>query len=224
MSEQPPASSKRQRGAYSRLICLGCRGRRIKCELPDDVVVPDAEELRTVADPCYRCKKLGVPCVVRRTKLGRPGPVDGSTASTTLPALIQGNARSITSSAIARPLDERVCHSGCSDVVVLLHHSDLDASKEPLPLADLPFLDSAKVPISAVRRATEPSKSSTVTESASPSDRRMITAKRVRASKPKVKTGCLTCKIRRVCSPLASNATPLTSLLRSSAMRRNLLV
>jgi len=226
MAEQPPAGSKRRRGAYSRLICLGCHERRIRCELLDDIVVPDAGELRTVADPCYRCKKLGVPCVVRRTKLGRPGLVDGSTlkASTTLPALIPGNARLVASPAIARKLDERVYHSGCSDVAVSLNHSDSDASKEAPPLADLPFLDLAKVPIPAVRRATEPSKSLSVAESASSSDGRAIAAKRARASKPKVKTGCLTCKIRRVCSPLTNGVISLTFLFRSSAMRPDLLV
>ncbi|KAF2734641.1 hypothetical protein EJ04DRAFT_493094 [Polyplosphaeria fusca] len=74
MSEPRLAGSKRPRGTYSRLICLGCRDRRIRCELPSGVETPDPGELRTVQTPCYRCKRLGVPCVVRQTVLGRPGP------------------------------------------------------------------------------------------------------------------------------------------------------
>lgn len=64
--------SRQPRGAYSRLICLGCRDRRIRCELPNEVEIPDPRELRTVQTPCYRCKRLGIPCIVRQTILGRP--------------------------------------------------------------------------------------------------------------------------------------------------------
>ncbi|PVH93749.1 hypothetical protein DM02DRAFT_215133 [Periconia macrospinosa] len=75
MIEQQPAAGvkHRSRAAYSRLICLGCRERRIRCELPSEVDVPEPGELRTVHTPCYRCRRLGVPCVVRQTVLGRPG-------------------------------------------------------------------------------------------------------------------------------------------------------
>lgn len=72
MSEVRPGGSKRARGKYARLICLGCRERRIKCELPDEAEVPDLGELRTVQTPCYRCKRLKIPCIVRQTILGRP--------------------------------------------------------------------------------------------------------------------------------------------------------
>ena len=81
MSEPRPGGSKRPRGTYSRLICLGCRERRIRCELPSEVEVPDPGELRTVQTPCYRCKRLGVPCIVRQTILGRPGPESSSTTA-----------------------------------------------------------------------------------------------------------------------------------------------
>jgi hypothetical protein len=68
-----PGGAKGSRAAYSRLICLGCRERRIRCELPSEVEIPGPGELKTVQTPCYRCKKLNVPCVVRQTLLGRPG-------------------------------------------------------------------------------------------------------------------------------------------------------
>lgn len=83
MSDQRPSGPKRPRDRYSRLICLGCRERRIRCELPSEVEVPNPGELRTVQTPCYRCKRLGIPCVVRQTVLGR------SSNSTPAPAAFQ---------------------------------------------------------------------------------------------------------------------------------------
>lgn len=82
MPESKPGASlsiNRPRNPYSRLICLGCRERRIRCELPSGLELPGPGELRTVETPCYRCKKLGVPCIVRKTVLGRPGPGSRST-------------------------------------------------------------------------------------------------------------------------------------------------
>ncbi|KAF2450583.1 hypothetical protein P171DRAFT_142374 [Karstenula rhodostoma CBS 690.94] len=70
MSGPKPAGAKRDK--YSRLICIGCRDRRIRCELPNDVDIPKPGELRTIQTPCYRCRRLGIPCVIRRTILGRP--------------------------------------------------------------------------------------------------------------------------------------------------------
>lgn len=81
MSEPRPAGSKRLRDRYSRLICLGCRERRIRCELPSEVEIPNRGELRTVQTPCYRCQRLGLPCVIRQTILGRPSPERSSTTA-----------------------------------------------------------------------------------------------------------------------------------------------
>jgi hypothetical protein len=81
MLEPRSRSSKRPRGTYSRLICLGCRERRIRCELPNDVEIPAPGEFRTVQTPCYRCKKLEILCIVRSTILGRPGPGRSSTTA-----------------------------------------------------------------------------------------------------------------------------------------------
>lgn len=73
MSELTVAAHRRTRVKYSRLICLGCRERRIRCELPSGVEIPGPGELRTIQTPCYRCERLGIACVVRQTILGRPG-------------------------------------------------------------------------------------------------------------------------------------------------------
>ncbi|KAK3680941.1 hypothetical protein LTR37_021014 [Vermiconidia calcicola] len=63
---------KRPRNKYSRVICLGCRERRIRCELPRDVEIPRSGELQEVRTPCYRCRRLDIPCLIRQTILGRP--------------------------------------------------------------------------------------------------------------------------------------------------------
>ena len=78
---RPATASKRPRDRYSRLICLGCRQRHIRCELPSEVEVPGPGELRTIQTPFYRCKRLRVPCVIRQTILGRPGPKTSSTTA-----------------------------------------------------------------------------------------------------------------------------------------------
>lgn len=251
MPDHTPESSKRSRGAYSRLICLGCRERRIKCELPNDVVVPDPGELQTTQTPCYRCKKLGVPCVVRRTRLGRPGPGDGSTTS--LPAAVQDQTRPGASSAIDLPLGWGYHRSEWSDGLVPLHQLDSSSNGTP-PLADprsrgthhlgqsttsvsdispnlsVPgephAINPAKVHILPLRRSPVLNKSPATSEDASSSgDGQVITTKRTRASKPKVRTGCLTCKIRRVVTVFStSSLASLTFSLRSSAMKLSLLV
>ncbi|KAF2876285.1 hypothetical protein BDV95DRAFT_560375 [Massariosphaeria phaeospora] len=131
MSEPRPGGSKRPRGAYSRLICLGCRERRIRCELPSDAEIPDPGELRTVQTPCYRCKRLGLPCVVRQTILGRTTadfrPVrtgDGDfvsrivielpsrTVARTQPATVQDEAQVVKSTVITRTRLRSSNHQG----------------------------------------------------------------------------------------------------------------
>ncbi|OAG01144.1 uncharacterized protein CC84DRAFT_1190299 [Paraphaeosphaeria sporulosa] len=39
-------------------------------------------EFRTIQTPCYRCRRLGVPCVIRQTILGRPSPKNRPSAAT----------------------------------------------------------------------------------------------------------------------------------------------
>ena len=60
------------RGRYARLLCQGCRSRKIKCNLPD------LNELGPLGSPqppeksCERCRSLGLECVIERSTLGRP--------------------------------------------------------------------------------------------------------------------------------------------------------
>ncbi|KAK4622183.1 hypothetical protein CLAFUW4_07305 [Fulvia fulva] len=70
----------RARNKYSRLICLGCQGRRIRCELPTNIEPPASGQLQEAQAPCYRCRRLGIPCVIRQPILGRPS-VRSSAAS-----------------------------------------------------------------------------------------------------------------------------------------------
>lgn len=202
MGEQPPSSSKRSRAAYARLICLGCHERRIKCELPDEIVVPDPGELHINQTPCYRCKRLGVPCVVRRTRLGRPGPEDGTT---TLAAAIQDEVPPVSSCAINVSQSQG---GHWNDAVIPIPQP----GSRSLPIPH--YVNPAKVQILPLRRPALPPR-----ETSSSSDDRQITAKRTRASKPKVRTGCLTCKIRRVCNLVQHIVASLT--LSSDQMRRS---
>lgn len=70
MQEAGEAASKKVRGSYSRLICLQCRARKIKCHLPDNVAASDHAQPADKA--CERCKQFGLDCVVSSSTLGRP--------------------------------------------------------------------------------------------------------------------------------------------------------
>lgn len=80
-SKTPRPEAGGSRDKYSRLICLGCHERRIRCELPKDVIIPKSGEVREVETPCYRCRRLGFRCVVRQTILGRPRTQSKSVAA-----------------------------------------------------------------------------------------------------------------------------------------------
>lgn len=69
MTEQ--AATRGPRGAYSTLICLNCRARKIKCHLPDSDVEP-TEVPQSPDKACQRCKSLDLQCIVQPTILGRP--------------------------------------------------------------------------------------------------------------------------------------------------------
>ncbi|CAI7595860.1 unnamed protein product [Penicillium pancosmium] len=64
-------SERVRRGKYARLICRGCRSRKIKCVLPS---VHDLAPLNTpqpIEKCCDRCRNLNLECVVDYTLLGR---------------------------------------------------------------------------------------------------------------------------------------------------------
>ena len=63
-------SSKKVRGSYSRLICLQCRARKIKCHLPADTAPSD--HAQPAGKACERCKQFGLDCIVSASTLGRP--------------------------------------------------------------------------------------------------------------------------------------------------------
>ncbi|KAK2744745.1 hypothetical protein FQN55_006501 [Onygenales sp. PD_40] len=61
------------RGQYARLICSGCRSRKIKCWLPNPkgpISVLGAPQ--PAEEACERCRNLNLECIVERTSLGRP--------------------------------------------------------------------------------------------------------------------------------------------------------
>lgn len=72
MSEDTPKPTKRARGSYAKLICLRCRERRIKCQLADDGSVEPGPKPQPPEKACVRCRQQELPCIVRKTTLGRP--------------------------------------------------------------------------------------------------------------------------------------------------------
>ncbi|GKZ34302.1 hypothetical protein AbraIFM66950_004530 [Aspergillus brasiliensis] len=61
------------RGRYARLICRGCRARKIKCVLPSPAA--SLGPLGTPQPPatcCERCRHLDLECIIESTPLGRP--------------------------------------------------------------------------------------------------------------------------------------------------------
>lgn len=67
----PETLPKRRREKYSRLICLGCRARRIRCALPDTDIQPSSQP-QSQDKACQRCQQNGLDCIVDNTTLGRP--------------------------------------------------------------------------------------------------------------------------------------------------------
>ncbi|KAJ6021476.1 hypothetical protein N7540_006980 [Penicillium herquei] len=59
------------RGKYARLICRGCRARKIKCVLPSTDLGPLGAP-QPEATSCERCRNLDLECIIERTYLGHP--------------------------------------------------------------------------------------------------------------------------------------------------------
>lgn len=73
MSSQSSDYQPRQpRGNYAKLICLNCRARKIKCNLPNDVEVEPSPTPQPHEQSCVRCQQQGLDCIVDKTVLGRP--------------------------------------------------------------------------------------------------------------------------------------------------------
>ena len=71
LAQMTELTSKRRREKYSRLICLGCRARRIRCALPDIDIEPSSHP-QPQDKSCQRCQQNGLDCIVDFTTLGRP--------------------------------------------------------------------------------------------------------------------------------------------------------
>lgn len=60
------------RGKYARLICRGCRARKIKCVLPSPAEIGPLGIPQSHSMCCERCRTLDLECVIERSFLGRP--------------------------------------------------------------------------------------------------------------------------------------------------------
>lgn len=72
-SQTPTKATRAARGSYSKLICLNCRSRKIKCILPtqDESVQPSGSP-QPADRACIRCQQQGLECIIDKTILGRP--------------------------------------------------------------------------------------------------------------------------------------------------------
>lgn len=59
------------RGSYSKLKCLQCRSRKIKCILPNPSIQASSSP-QSPETSCIRCQQQGLDCIVDKTVLGRP--------------------------------------------------------------------------------------------------------------------------------------------------------
>ena len=60
------------RGRYARLICRGCRARKIKCALPNPTEIGPLGVPQSDKTCCDRCRNLDLECIIERSFLGRP--------------------------------------------------------------------------------------------------------------------------------------------------------
>lgn len=65
-------STRQPRGSYAKLICLNCRARKIKCNLPADAQIEPSQYPQPLERACTRCQQQGLDCIVDKTVLGRP--------------------------------------------------------------------------------------------------------------------------------------------------------
>ena len=64
--------TRQPRGSYAKLICLNCRARKIKCNLPTDVQIEPSQYPQPPESACTRCQQQDLDCIVDKTVLGRP--------------------------------------------------------------------------------------------------------------------------------------------------------
>ncbi|KAJ5083172.1 hypothetical protein N7456_012599 [Penicillium angulare] len=92
------------RGRYARLICRGCRARKIKCVLPSPAGLGPLGTPQPEATCCERCRNLDLECIIERTYLGRPA------AKRTKRTISSKSPKSeLSNSPESSPLDEEKC-------------------------------------------------------------------------------------------------------------------
>jgi hypothetical protein len=64
--------ARQPRGSYAKLICLNCRARKIKCNLPADAEIEPSQHPQPSERSCTRCQQQSLNCIVDKTVLGRP--------------------------------------------------------------------------------------------------------------------------------------------------------
>jgi len=70
-SNEESATARAPRGSYSKLKCLQCRERKIKCVLPS-LSIEASPTPQPSGTSCARCQQQGLECIVDKTVLGRP--------------------------------------------------------------------------------------------------------------------------------------------------------
>lgn len=72
MSSSHVFPARQPRGNYAKLICLNCRSRKIKCNLPEHADIEPSPNPQPFERACMRCQQQGLECIVDKTILGRP--------------------------------------------------------------------------------------------------------------------------------------------------------
>lgn len=70
--QQDQRTERGPRGKYARLICAGCRSRKIKCVLPSPESIGPLGIPQPLETSCERCRHLDLQCIIERSTLGRP--------------------------------------------------------------------------------------------------------------------------------------------------------
>ncbi|CAG8172281.1 unnamed protein product [Penicillium salamii] len=111
------------RGKYSKLICQGCRSRKIKCVLPSSAATSTSGAAQPPESSCERCRNLELPCIVERTTSGRPSARGRQRQST----------RNLRSASLnpSEKFDERASSPSDLEVNDYLFSKDNDAEQPP---------------------------------------------------------------------------------------------
>lgn len=124
------------RGRYARLICRGCRARKIKCILPSRADLGPLCSPQPESTSCERCRNLDLECFVEQTHLGRPAaksvirPMLSSRPEGSASSRIQDEERSKLSNSIRQflfssAMNVNLVESICGHTGALSNEDDL---------------------------------------------------------------------------------------------------